>query len=226
MKDGNVPDERRGEFGIGDVWTFTAIDPDTKLLVTWLIGRRDAETAKRFLVDLGRRIEGRFQLTTDGAGFYSEAVPEALGLSVDYAQLVKMFGASEVGHSSLGPRVVVGTSQRPVIGHPDPEYIGTSFVERMNLTIRMSLRRYTRKTNAFSKNLYNHSCAVAVMFFYYNYVRPHMTLTERAHGRPTTPAMAARLENRPWAMTDIVKLIEAREKSAVQVWHESRYRNR
>ena len=217
MKQKQVPAERRGEFGIGDVWTFTSIDPDTKLIPTWLIGRRDGTTAREFLVDLGRRIRGRFQLTSDGASFYREAAADAFGAAVDYAQLVKLYSASGDGERTYSPPVCVDARPERVTGDPDPEHISTSHVERQNLTMRMSMRRFTRLTNAFSKKVYNLSCAVALFVVHHNFVGPHTTLTTRANGKPTTPAMAAGLATRPWKMGDLVALIEDREETATDV---------
>ena len=217
MKQKQVPDERRGEFGIGDVWTFTSIDPDTKLIPTWLIGKRDAATAREFLVDLGRRVRGRFQLTSDGASFYREATAEAFGAAIDYAQLVKLYSADVGGAHRYSPPVCVAARPERVTGDPDPEHVSTSHVERQNLTMRMSMRRFTRLTNAFSKKVYNLSCAVALFVFHHNFVRPHTTLTRRANGKPTTPAMAAGLATRPWTLADIVELIEEQEETAADV---------
>ncbi len=217
MKQKRVPAERKGEFGIGDVWTFTALDPETKLIPTWLIGRRDASTARRFLVDLGRRVRGHFQLTSDGASFYREAAEEAFGGQIDYAQLVKLYSASADGERTYSPPVCVAARPVRITGSPDAAHISTSHVERQNLNIRMSMRRFTRLTNAFSKKVYNLSCATAMYVFHHNYVRPHSTLTQRAGGRPTTPAMAAGLADKPWTMADIVKLIEAQEETAKDV---------
>lgn len=217
MKARNVPQERHGEFGIGDVWTFTALDADTKLIVTWLIGRRDTTTARQFLMDVGRRIRGRFQLTTDGASFYREAAIDAFGPDIDYAQLQKLYGQAPEAETRYSPPVCVGTRTEVLQGVPNLEHISTSHVERHNLTVRMGLRRYTRLTNAFSKKVYNHSCAAALFMFHYNYVRPHTTLTRRANGRPTTPVMAAGLATRPWTMADLVELVEEREETAADV---------
>ena len=217
MKQRQVPAERKGELGIGDVWTFTSIDPETKLIPTWLIGRRDASTAQRFLVDLGRRIRGHFQLTSDGASFYREAAEAAFGGQIDYAQLVKLYSASADGERTYSPPVCVAAVPTRISGDPDVANISTSHVERQNLNIRMSMRRFTRLTNAFSKKVYNLSCATAMYVFHYNFVRPHTTLTKRAGGRPTTPAMAAGLADKPWTMADIVGLIEAREETAKDV---------
>ena len=217
MKQKHVPAERRGEFGVGDVWTFTALDPETKLIPTWLIGRRDAHTARRFLVDLGRRIRGQFQLTSDGASFYREAAEAAFGGQIDYAQLVKLYSAPDGPERVYSPPVCVAARPQRIMGDPDDSHISTSHVERQNLNIRMSKRRFTRLTNAFSKKVYNLSCATAMYVFHHNYVRPHSTLTKQAGGQPTTPAMAAGLASKPWTMADVVKLIEAREETAQDV---------
>lgn len=216
MKQRSVPAERRGDPSIGDVWTFTSIDPETKLIPTWLIGSRDVPTATKFLLDLGRRIKGRFQLTTDGASFYREAVSEALGPQVDYAQLVKLYGSPMNAESRYSPPVCVAARPQAVYGNPDETHISTSIVERQNLNMRMEMRRYTRLTNAFSKKVYNLSCHVALYVFHYNFVRPHGTLTRRM-GRRTTPAMAAGLATEPWPMADIVALMEQREETAADV---------
>ena len=168
MKQRQVPAERKGEFGIGDVWTFTSIDPTTKLISTWLIGRRDATSARQFLVDLGRRIRGRFQLTSDGASFYREAAEAAFGGQIDYAQLVR----SADSERTYSPPVCVAAVPTRISGDPDVANISTSHVERQNLTMRMSMRRFTRLTNAFSKKVYNLSCSVALYVFHYNFRAP------------------------------------------------------
>ena len=217
MKQRRVPAERKGEFGIGDVWTFTAIDADSRLIATWLIGPRDTSTARRFLIDLGRRIKGRFQLTSDGASFYREAAEAAFGGQIDYAQLVKLYATPPDAERRYSPPECVAAVPTRIMGEPDESHVSTSHIERHNLTVRMGLRRYTRLTNAFSKKVYNHSCAAALFMFHYNFVRPHTTLTKAAHGKPTTPAMAAGLAERPWTMADIVRLIEDREDTAEDV---------
>ena len=217
MKAANVPAERRGEFGVGDVYTFTAICADTRLAPTWYVGQRDGRSARRFLMDLGRRIRGRFQLTTDGANFYREAAADAFGPTIDYAQLVKRYAADVDGPHRYSPPACVGADPLVIQGQPDPEHVSTSYVERQNLTMRMSMRRFTRLTNAFSKKVYNLSCAVALHFWHYNLMRPHGTLTKTANGKPTTPAMAAGLTNRVWTFGDLVELIEAKEADAKEI---------
>lgn len=217
MKARQVPEERQGEFGIGDVWTFTAMCPDTKLTPTWLVGRRDGENARRFLVDVARRMRGRIQLTTDGAEIYREAAWDAFTGFVDYAMLQKIYASPMEAERRYSPPVCVGTQTEVLQGEPDPAHISTSHVERQNLTMRMSMRRFTRLTNAFSKKLYNLSCAVALHFMVTNFVRPHGTLVARNYGRPTTPAMAAGVATRPWTFEDVVELLEAGEESARDV---------
>ena len=215
MKARNVPEERRGEFGIGDVYTFTAICADTRLAPTWYVGQRDGRSARRFLVDLAARMRGRIQLTTDGAGFYREAAWDAFTGFVDYAQLVKRYAADVDGPHRYSPPECVGTDAHAIQGQPDPEHVSTSYVERQNLTMRMS--RFTRLTNAFSKKVHNLSCAVALHFMHYNLMRPHHTLTKAANGKPTTPAMAAGLTGRVWAFEDLINLIEVQEPNARDV---------
>lgn len=219
MKARRVPEEQRGELGLGDIWVFTSICPDTKVVPTWLVGRRDYQTARRFILDVARRMRGRIQLTTDAAPFYEDAVWEAFTGAVDYAQLVKLYGTSP----GRGPDrryssgECIGVRPTVVTGKPDPAHVSTSHVERANLDMRMSMRRFTRLTNGFSKKVYNLSCAVALHFMVTNFVRPHGTLTAAAYGKATTPAMAAGLETRPWTMEEVVALLEAREPTAREV---------
>ena len=217
MKQASIPKERRGEFGIGDVYTFTAIDPDSKLAPTWLVGRRDKLTARRFLLDVARRMTGRIQLTTDAASFYREATAEAFGLTVDYAQLQKLYAAPLDGERRYSPPVCVDTFPMVMQGNPDPAHICTSHVERQNLTMRMGMRRFTRLTNGFSKKVRNHSANVALHFYHYNFVRPHGTLTRKANGKPTTPAMAAGLRKAPMTVHDLVGMLEATEPDTREV---------
>ena len=202
-----------GRNGVGDVYTFTSIDPETKLAPTWLCGSRDTETATRFLVDLSRRIPGRFQVSSDAASFYREAAERAFGGQVDYAQIWKHSVPKEEARNI--PKIE--RTPIPLQGNPDPAHIGTSFVERQNLTMRSNMRRFTRKSNGFSKRKLNLACAVALHFIHYNFIRPHGTLTAAMHGKPTTPAMAAGLAVRPLRFLDLVEMIEAREESASDV---------
>ena len=213
VKARRVPEERRGEFGVGDVYTFTSIDAETKLVPIWLVGQRDLPTATQFLTDLGCRIPGRSQLSTDAAPFYAEAAWNAFDHRVAYGQVWKHSLPREEAESVPKHR------RTPLIIHGDPEpaRINTSYIERHNLTMRMSMRRFTRRTNGFSKKAYNLSCAVATYMFHCNFCRPHGTLTRRAHGKPTTPAMAAGLTRHRWTMLDLVKLLEAREETAIEV---------
>lgn len=198
-KQKNVPEEMKGQFGVGDVWTWTAIDADTKLIPSFMVGDRDARTANAFIDDLKSRLAGRVQITTDGLKVYLEAVEGAFGSQVDFAQLVKIYGPSqeEVRYS---PAECIGCESKRVQGNPDPAHISTSFVERQNLSMRMQIRRFTRLTNAFSKKLKNHLAAVAVYFMYYNFVRVHQTLR-------VSPAMEADVTNRLWSISDIVALL-------------------
>ena len=187
--------------GAGDVWTWTALDPDSKLIVSWLVGSRDADTGIEFMDDLRGRLANRVQLTTDGHRAYLEAVEGAFGGDVDYAQLVKIYGkAEEEAERRYSPPVCIGTRKAVVVGSPDLAEASTSLVERHNLTMRMSMRRFTRLTNAFSKKLENHCHALALYFVWYNWVRPHKSLG-------MTPAMAAGLAMQPYTWDWLVGLI-------------------
>lgn len=207
-KEKNVPEGERRE-GRGDVWTWTALCPDSKLLVTYRIGNRDAETGCAFMADLADRMASRIQLSTDGLGVYLKAVEEAFGWDqVDYAMLVKIYGQSFEGQRRYSPAVCLGAEKKWVMGDPKAEDCCTSHVERSNLTLRMHSRRFTRLTNAFSKKVEYHLYAVALHTMYYNYCRPHQTLTKRAGGFKTTPAMAAGLADRPWTIFDLLALLQ------------------
>jgi len=203
MKERNLPREDQGKLGKGDVWTFVAIDPETKLVPSWMVGARDPETAEAFMRDLAPRLATRVQLTTDGHRPYLQAVPAAFGDAVDFAQLVKEYGVEygEAGYRT-GTAIVTGSHQRVVSGHPDADYISTSYVERQNLTMRMGMRRFTRLTNGFSKKVENHAAMVSLHFMYYNFARPHMSL-----GKRTTPAMAAGVADHVWRIEEIVALL-------------------
>ncbi len=196
-KQKNVPDAMSDEWG--DIWTWTAMDADSKLIVSYLVGSRSPRMAKQFMEDVASRIESRIQLTTDGLKMYGEAVEGAFGMDVDYAMLIKMYGndSYDLRYSSgdcIGIRTAV------LAGSPDPEHISTSFIERQNLTMRMQIRRFTRLTNAFSKKALNHEAAVALHFMHYNFCRVHRTLR-------VTPAMEAGLTHTPWTIEQLVALI-------------------
>jgi IS1 family transposase len=205
-KDKNVPVDEQGQFGIGSVWTWTALDADTKLVCSWMIGTRDAAAAYDFMQDLASRLSNRVQLTTDGHTAYLSAVEYAFGGDIDYAMLVKIYGESREAEKRYSPAECVGCERKPISGTPDPKHISTSYVERQNLTMRMHMRRFTRLTNAFSKKLENHVAAVALHFMFYNFVRIHQTLR-------VTPAMAAGVSEKVWEIADIVKLVEEREQA-------------
>ncbi len=203
-KEKNVPMNHKGEFGYGDIWTFVAIDADTKLIPCWLVGYRDAGHAFEFIDDLRQRLANRVQLTTDGHKMYLEAVEGAFGANVDYAQLVKLYGQELEAEKRYSTAKCIGACKQVIQGNPDRKDISTSYVERQNLTMRMSMRRFTRLTNGFSKKVQNHMYAVALHFMHYNYARPHKTL---ANPYPRTPAMAAGLTNHIWTAEEIVNLL-------------------
>ncbi|MCF6293274.1 MAG: IS1 family transposase [Robiginitomaculum sp.] len=189
----------------GDTWTWTAIDPDSKLIVSYLVGGRDSEYANAFMNDVASRLANRVQMTTDGHKAYLEAVEGAFGCDVDYAQLIKIYGKSpESTKGRYSPAKCKGIKKRPVEGNPIAALVSTSYVERQNLTMRMHMRRFTRLTNGFSKKVDNHASAVALHFMYYNFVKIHETLKY-------SPAMAAGVTNTLWEMTDIVALVEKEE---------------
>jgi IS1 family transposase len=206
-KEKNVPEEKKGQPGYGDLWTWVAIDADTKLVPAWLVGGRDSEYAHAFVMDLRKRLANRVQLTSDGHKPYLEAVEQAFGADVDYAMLVKLYGGSGEGEAGTAqrkysPGECVGARKSTVAGSPDPEHVSTSFAERQNLTMRMAMRRFTRLTNGFSKKLSNHEASVALHFMNYNFCRIHQTLR-------VTPAMAAKVTDRLWEVEDVVALLDA-----------------
>ena len=206
-KEKNVAKAKAAPGDAGDTWTWTALDSETKLIVSYLVGGRDSEYAMAFMDDLRDRLANRVQLTTDGHRAYLEAVEDAFGADVDYAQLIKLYGepTGQKGHErKYSPSECTGTRKRNVEGNPDPAKVSTSHVERQNLTMRMHMRRFTRLTNAFSKKVENHAYAVALHFMYYNFVRINKTLR-------VTPAMAAGLTDRLWSLDDLVALIDANE---------------
>lgn len=195
----NVSAEKK-EIGWGDVWTWVGIDADTKLVVSYLIGGRGADWAMDFMQDCADRIRGRVQITTDGHRAYLEAVEGAFGMDVDYAQLHKIYGASEETETRYSPAKCIGCDMKTVSGNPDPKHVSTSYVERQNLTMRMHMRRFTRLTNGFSKKIDNHAYAVALHFMYCNFVRIHQTLR-------ITPAMEAGLLNHAWDLAELVGIL-------------------
>jgi IS1 family transposase len=199
-KEKNVPKKLKGQFGYGDVWTWTAIDADSKLCVSWNVGDRSAQTAYAFIHDLAERLTNRVQLTTDGHRAYLEAVEDAFGGDIDYAMLIKLYGSSQE-ETRYSPAQCIGSRREPIAGEPDPEHISTSFVERQNLTIRMNMRRFTRLTNGFSKKVANLMHAISLHFVYYNFVRIHQTLR-------VTAAMEAGIAESPMEIRDITLLTE------------------
>lgn len=207
-KEKNVPAEKLDEFGYDDVWTWTAIDADTKLVPCWAVGLRDADTANWFMVNLAERLAHRVQLTTDGHRSYLQAVVGAFEADIDYAMLIKLYGNDPEAEKRYSPARCTGIEVKRVVGDPDSAHISTSYVERQNLTMRMGMRRFTRLTNAFSKKVENLEHAIALHFMYYNFARPHKTLSKNA---PTTPAMAAGVAHHVWSIRKILGLIEERE---------------
>jgi IS1 family transposase len=200
-KEKNIPTHMRSLPGVGDVWTWTALDADSKLIVSWLVGERDAGYATEFINDVASRLATRVQLTTDGLRPYLEAVENAFGADIDYAQLVKLYGQAPEAEKRYSPAECIGCERKRVEGNPDPSHISTSFVERQNLTMRMSMRRFTRLTNAFSKKIENLEAAVALHFMWYNFGRIHQTLR-------VTPAMEAGVTDHVWSVGEIVDLLE------------------
>src|SRR3954468_11371557 len=206
----NAPKSKRADDPtIGDCWTWTAIDADSKLLISYQVGGRDAEYALMLMDDLRGRIANRVQLTTDGHKAYLSVVEEAFGAGIDYAMLVKLYGAGpsttdDAAARRYSPAECVGIRKDTITGKPDPKHVSTSYTERANLTMRMSMRRFTRLTNAFSKKLQNHEHMVALYAIWYNFVRIHKTLR-------VTPAMAAGIEKRLWSMEDVVALIDEQD---------------
>ncbi len=186
------------------MWTWTALDADSKLIVSYLVGGRDAEYANEFMQDVVSRLATRVQLTTYGLKAYLDAVEGAFGADVDFAQLVKIYGEAPAPAGRYSPGICTGAVMRRVEGHPDAKHVSTSYVERQNLTMRMSMRRFTRLTNAVSKKAENHAAALALYFTFYNFVRVHKTLR-------CSLAMAAGLSDRLWSMEDVVALIDAAE---------------
>jgi IS1 family transposase len=198
-KEKNVPDELRGK-GYGDVWTWIAIDADTKLVPCWRVGDRNAWDAQHFMYDLAARLSNRVQLTTDGHRVYLQAVEGAFGNDIDYAMLVKIYGSDRAkGEARYSPPDYIGCRSMPLVGNPNSKHISTSFAERQNLTMRMKMRRFTRLTNGFSKKLENHRWSIAIHFMHYNFCRIHQTLR-------VTPAMEAGVTEHVWGLEEIANL--------------------
>ena len=201
----NVPEDRKDEFGYGDVWTWVSMDADTKLVPCWLVGPRNTEAAMEFIHDLASRLSNRVQLTTDGHKPYLEAVESAFGGEIQYAQLVKIYGAtSKKDETRYSPAECLGCKKVVVTGDPLLKDVSTSYIERQNLTMRMSMRRFTRLTNGFSKKVENHAHAIALHYMYYNFVRIHKSLR-------CTPAMAAGVTSKLWEIEDIIALLPEAE---------------
>jgi len=208
-KQKNVAAMKRPVDGAGDTWTWTALDADTKLIVSYFIGARDSDCAKWFMDDVASRLANRVQITSDGHKAYLDAVEGAFGADVDYAQLVKLYGpSSDSSKGRYSPAECNGIKKTPIEGKPDPKHISTSFVERQNLSMRMGMRRFTRLTNAFSKKLENHVHALALYFVHYNWMRIHKTLR-------VTPAMAAGLTGKLMGWEDIIAIMDAAEKNGL-----------
>lgn len=202
-KEKNATPEAKAKNGWGNVWTWTAMDAETKLVPCWFVGSRDGGSAYHFIHDLAGRLASRIQLTTDGHKPYVEAVEDAFGAEVDYAQLIKIYGTGSTDGKGAeirySPAQCMGARKAVITGQPDYQHISTSFTERQNLTMRMSMRRFTRLTNAFSKKVENHEAAVALHFMYYNFGRVHMTLR-------VTPAMEAGIADHIWSLEEIISL--------------------
>ena len=211
----NVPQEHRGTFGYGDVWTWTAICADTKLVPSWLVGERTVDDAWTFMADLKARLTNRVQLSTDGHRSYLQAVPLTFGEDVDYAMILKEYGPADADthqERKYSPNVCTGIEIKTISGDPDPERISTSYVERQNLTMRMGMRRFTRLTNGFSKKVENLAHAVSLHYMHYNFARVHQSLTvKHEDGTRTkrTPAMAAGVSDHVWTLREIAALLDS-----------------
>jgi IS1 family transposase len=200
-KQKNLPPELHGKLGYGDVWTFIALDSDTKLIVAYLTGRRSSEFARDLMLDLADRVVNRFQLTTDGMNKYPAAVEDAFGTDIDFAQLIKLYAQTRAGEARYSPAACTGYIKIERVGQPDIDEISTSYVERQNLTVRMQNRRFTRLTNAFSKKFENLKHSVALHFMHYNFCRIHQTIR-------VTPAMEAGLSDHVWEIEELVALLD------------------
>jgi IS1 family transposase len=200
-KDKNLPEELKGQFGFGSVWTWTAIDADTKLIPCWLVGERSATYAEKFISDLAGRLVHRVQLTSDGHRPYLEAVEKAFGSEIDYSMLIKLYSNPPTGNQTrYSPGVCCGIHKMKIKGNPAAAHVSTSYAERFNLQIRMSMRRFTRLTNAHSKKIDNHIHAFAMFTMFYNFCRIHSTLR-------VTPAMAAGVSDHVWSLDEMIELL-------------------
>jgi IS1 family transposase len=202
-KEKNVPEDKKGQFGYGDIWTWVSIDADTKLVPSFMVGTRGAQTAKVFMDDLASRLANRIQLTTDGHRVYLNAVEDAFGSNVDYAMLVKVYGNDAESDARYSPAECIDCKSIAITGRPDPKHISTSFVERQNLTMRMNMRRFTRLTNGFSKKIENHIYHLGLHYMYYNFARVHKTLR-------VTPAVEAGITDHVWSVEEIADLLESK----------------
>jgi IS1 family transposase len=199
-KQKNVTAEMAEKRICGDVWTWVAMDADTKLVCSWMVGQRDPETARLFMDDLASRLTDRVQLTTDGFKAYLTAVKGAFGNDIDYAMLVKIYGNSAEAQTRYSPATCIGCETKRIKGDPDPRHINTSYIERQNLTMRMQMRRFTRLTNAFSKKIENHIASIAIHYMHYNFCRIHQTLR-------ITPAMAAGISGHVWELSELLSVL-------------------
>jgi len=205
-KDKNVPTDKQGRFGYGSVWTWVAMDADSKLILSFVVGNRDGETAKVFIDDLKERLARRVQRTTDSLHAYLDAVEGGFGSAIDYSMLVKIYGASQE-ETRYSPAECIGCERKRIMGNPDPAHVSTSYIERQNLTMRMQMRRFTRLTNAFSKKVENHAYSAALHFMHYNFCRVHHTLRVR-------PAMEAGIETHVWTIEEMVGTLDANSQRA------------
>ena len=208
-KEKNVRVNLRGQFGCGDVWTWVAMDADTKVVCSWLVGLRDAACAWEFMQDVASRLWHRVQLTTDGLKTYLPAVEDAFGADIDYATLVKLYGHTADDERRYSPAHIIGAQAAVITGQPNPRLISTSYIERQNLTVRMGMRRFTRLTNGFSKKIENHTAAIAIHYMHYNFCRIHQSLR-------VTPAIEAGLTDHVWSVQEMIELVfafDARQKT-------------
>lgn len=210
-KQKNVPEKHKGEFGYGNIWTWTALCPDSKLMVSWLVGEQTVEDGWAFMRDLKSRLRNRIQLSTDGHPSHSAAIGLTFKGNIDWAIIEKKYAADPNGERRYSPQVCTGVRTRVRKGDPDPAKIGTSYVERQNLTMRMGMRRFTRLTNGFSKKVENHIAAVSLHFMHYNFARAHKSLTIKGDDGKSikrTPAMAAGIADHIWTLTEIAGLLD------------------